>query len=316
MKIVSSLSDAALDQPCVASIGNFDGLHVGHRAILQTVIRRARELGLRSAAMTFEPHPIQVLAPDKAPQRISTLSQKVELIKQAGIDLLFVVRFDAEFAKLSPEDFVRHYLIEGLRARSICVGSNFNFGHRGSGTVATLKQWHDRFEVIEVPSVSVRSVVASSTAIRRGVAQGAVSRACRLLGRWIEVEGRIVSGAGRGRQETVPTLNLEAENELIPARGVYVSRISLDGGPYVESVTNVGVRPTFGENQLTIETFMLSARIAVQPRAARLQFLHRLRDERRFDSPEALRTQISRDVEKTLKFFRLMRQIGHVRAPH
>lgn len=167
-----------------------------------------------------------------------------------------------------------------------------------------------------MPSVSVRGVVASSTAIRQGVAQGAVSRACRLLGRWIEIEGRIVSGAGRGRHETVPTLNLESENELIPGRGVYVSRMALDGGPYVDSITNVGVRPTFGEHELTIETFVLSARVTVQTDAARLQFLHRLRNERRFDSPEALRTQIARDVEKTIKFFRLMRQIGHVRAPH
>jgi riboflavin kinase / FMN adenylyltransferase len=314
MKIVSSPSDAALDQPFVISIGNFDGLHLGHRAILQTVVRRAKELNLQSAVMTFEPHPIQILAPDKAPKRISTLSQKVDLIRDAGIDLLFIVKFDAAFAQLSPETFVREYLINALRARSICVGSNFNFGHRGSGTVQTLKQFSDKFEVIVAPSVTVRGVTASSTAIREGVAAGMVSRACRLLGRWIEIEGRIVGGAGRGRQQTVPTLNLESENELIPARGVYVSRISIDGGPYRESVTNIGVRPTFGENQFTIETFVLGPNVPAQSTSARLQFLHRLRDERRFESAEALRDQIARDVSKALKFFRMLDTTDHVRS--
>ena len=306
--------DAALDAPCVASIGNFDGLHLGHRAILRTVVRRARELGIRSAAMTFEPHPIQVLAPDKAPKRISTLTQKTELIRQTGIDLLFVAGFDAEFAQISPEEFVRQYLIQGLRARAVCVGSNFNFGHRGKGSVETLKQWQTEFEVIEVPPVSARGIAVSSTTIRQYVAAGAVSRACRLLGRWVEIEGPIVSGAGRGRRETAPTLNLESENELVPSRGVYISRIALDGQPYVESITNIGVRPTFGENPLSIETFVLGVRVPAQVQSARIQFLHRIRDERRFDSAESLRDQIALDVQKALTFFRRMRATSHVQS--
>jgi riboflavin kinase / FMN adenylyltransferase len=316
MKIVSSPADGVLGQPTVVSIGNFDGLHLGHRAILETVLKRASELGLQSAVMTFEPHPIQVLAPDKAPKRISTLMQKQELIRQAGVDLLFVATFDAAFAQLSPEAFVRTYLIGGLHARSICVGSNFNFGHKQAGTVATLTQWKNDFEVIEVPSVTVRGKLVSSTAIRQGVAAGAVSRACRLLGRWIEIEGPIVDGEGRGRKHVVPTFNLESANELVPARGVYISRIALDGGPFLESVTNIGIRPTFGfePDRETIETFVLAGNVPQESHTARLQFLHRIRDERRFPSVDALRGQIAIDVEKARKYFRLMGTSGHVES--
>jgi riboflavin kinase/FMN adenylyltransferase len=229
MKVITSLSDAELSQPAVVSIGNFDGLHLGHREILKSVVTRARDLGLRSIALTFSPHPIRFLAPDRAPRLIDTLDQKIRLIENAGIDLLFLAQFDQAFSQLSPEEFVRRYLIGGLKARSVCVGGNFNFGHRQSGTVQTLKQFKDRFEIIEVPPVRVRGMLASSSRIRDLIAAGAVSRACRLLGRWVEIEGTLVSGAGRGRKMSVPTFNLKAENELIPKMGVYVSRISLYG---------------------------------------------------------------------------------------
>jgi riboflavin kinase/FMN adenylyltransferase len=311
MKTVSSLSAAAdvlAGRRCVLSIGNFDGLHLGHQAILQTVIRKAKELSLPAVAMTFEPHPIQVLYPEKAPRRISTPERKIEQIEKCGIDILFTIRFDRGFAGISAEDFVRQYLIEGLRVRAICVGSNFNFGCRQEGTVNTLRQWHTDFELVEVPPVAFRTLPASSTQVRKNVMDGDVSRAARLLGRWYELEGQIVSGAGRGRNVTVPTLNLDPANELLPAFGVYVTRISLDGGPYLDAVSNIGVRPTFGESIPTIETFVL--RDAVPPAsAARLQFLHRVREEKRFDSPELLARQIGLDVQVALKFFRRLSQL-------
>jgi riboflavin kinase/FMN adenylyltransferase len=308
MKVITSLSDAELSQPAVVSIGNFDGLHLGHREILKSVVTRARHLGLRSIALTFSPHPIRFLAPDRAPRLIDTLDQKIRLIENAGIDLLFLAQFDQAFSQLSPEEFVRRYLIGGLKARSVCVGGNFNFGHRQSGTVQTLKQFKDRFEIIEVPPVRVRGMLASSSRIRDLIAAGAVSRACRLLGRWVEIEGTLVSGAGRGRKMSVPTFNLKAENELIPKMGVYVSRISLDGRPFMDAVTNIGVRPTFGEDQLTIETFVLSPSVPEDAVTARLDFLKRLRDEMKFESPEALVRQIASDVQRAQKFFRLITQ--------
>src|SRR5262249_48964983 len=155
------------------------------------VIQRASALGLRSTVMTFDPHPIRVLAPDKAPKLICTLEQRLRFIEDAGIELTFVAAFTPAFAQLSPEDFVRQYLVDGLRARSICVGNNFNFGHRQAGTVATLREFRHDFELIEVPSVTVRGTVVSSTTIRRLTQGGDVSRACRLLGRWFEIEGKL-----------------------------------------------------------------------------------------------------------------------------
>jgi riboflavin kinase/FMN adenylyltransferase len=311
VKVVSSLADAALRQPSVISIGNFDGLHLGHQAILKEVVQRAHELGLRPMAVTFDPHPIRFLAPDHAPRLIVTFDQKVRLMRAAGMELLFVMRFDRALSELPPEDFIKRYIIEGFKARAVCVGSNFNFGFRQSGTVSTLRSWRDRFEVIEVPPVRVRGEIASSSRVRERVNAGAVSRACRLLGRWIEIEGAIVSGSGRGRSATVPTLNLRPENDLLPATGVYVTRIALDEGPFLESVTNVGVRPTFGESELTVETFVLGGYVPPPSVRARLQFIVRLRNERRFESQDALRTQIQADVRRAERFIRSMRTLSH-----
>ena len=306
MKVATSLADADVSHPSVVSIGNFDGLHLGHQEILKTVVKRSKELGVRPVAMTFSPHPIRFLAPSRPLQLISTLEQKIRLIESSGIDLLFLAQFDSAFSRLSPEEFIDKYLIQGLQARSVCVGGNFNFGYRGAGTIETLRRFHEQFEIIEVPSVRVRGILASSSAIRQLVGEGNVSRACRLLGRWIEIEGKLVSGAGRGRTMKVPTLNLEPDNELIPEIGVYITRISLDGGPMMNAVTNIGVRPTFDESDLTIETFVLNAPVPEGARTARLVFLYRLRDEVKFPSPEALQQQIVVDVKRVQKFFRML----------
>jgi len=311
---LSAAADVLAGSACVLSIGNFDGLHLGHQAILQTVVQKARDLALPAVAVTFEPHPIQVLAPARAPKRICSPERKVELIEKCGIDMLFTIPFDRDFARISPDAFVRDYLVEGLHVRALCVGSNFNFGHRQQGNVETLRQYSGNFKLIEVPPVLFRSVPASSTEIRKSVLSGGVLRAARLLGRWYEMDGPIVSGAGRGRKVTVPTLNLDPANELLPAFGVYVTRISLDGGGQLDSVTNIGVRPTFGEQTPTIETFVLRGGVS-DARTARLQFLHRIRDEKRFDSPDLLAKQIQRDVQSSLRFFRRLENLeANVRA--
>ena len=307
MKVATSLGDADVSHPSVVSIGNFDGLHLGHREILRTVVRRAHELGVQSVAMTFSPHPIKFIAPDRAPRLISTLDQKIQLMSGTGIDLLFIAQFDEAFSRLSPEHFVREYLIDGLKARSVCVGGNFNFGYRQRGTIQTLREFKSHFEVIEVLPFRVRGTVVSSSRIRELVDAGEVSAACRMLGRWIQIEGRIVSGAGRGRTMQIPTLNLEPANELIPRAGVYVSRISLDNSSFMDAVTNVGFRPTFGETRLTIETFVLNDPVRENATEAQLEFLYRLRDERKFPSADDLRGQIALDVQRAQKFFRRLR---------
>jgi riboflavin kinase/FMN adenylyltransferase len=306
MKVATSLTDADVSHPSVVSIGNFDGLHIGHREILKTVVQRARDLRLQSVAMTFSPHPIRFLSPARSPRLISTLNQKIRLIESTGVDVMYLANFDEAFSRLEPEEFITRYLIDGLNARSVCVGGNFNFGHGGRGTIQTLREFQSRFEVIEVPPVEVRGTVASSSKIRELAGAGRVSRACRLLGRWIEVEGKIVSGAGRGRTLQAPTLNLEPENELIPQQGVYITRISLDGGPLLDAVTNIGTRPTFNETSLTVETFVLKGHVPETVSNARLSFLHRLRDEKKFASPEELRAQIGTDVRRANRFFRLL----------
>jgi len=313
MKVVSSLTDPDLPHASVVSIGNFDGLHVGHREILKAVVQRSRQLGVKSVAMTFAPHPVQFLAPARSPKLISTLDQKIRLIENAGIDVLFLVHFNEAFSKLPPSEFVQQYLVDGLKSRAICVGSNFNFGYKQQGTVETLKQFSAELEVIEVPPVRVRGTLASSSRVRQLISAGSVSRACRLLGRWVELEGKLVGGAGRGRSVTVPTLNLESENELIPKNGVYITRISVDGLPFMYSVTNIGVRPTFNEKQVTIETFVLTDTVPANALTARIDFLRRLRDEVRFESPEALRAQIMKDVKRAEKFFRLVKGLSNTR---
>jgi len=308
MKVATSLADADISHPSVVSIGNFDGLHLGHREILKTVVRRAKELGAQSVALTFSPHPIQFLAPDRAPRLISTPEQKIALIRETGIDVLFVAPFDHAFSRMSPEHFVREFLIDGLRARSVCIGGNFNFGYRQRGTIQTLREFQEHFDVIEVSPVRVRGTVVSSSRIRELVDAGEVSGACRLLGRWIRIDGKIVSGAGRGRTMKVPTLNLEPANELIPKVGVYVTRIALDGGAFLNSITNVGFRPTFNESSLTIETFVLDGAVPDRVTKANLDFVYRLRNERKFESPDDLRAQIALDAGRAQKFFRMLRR--------
>jgi len=262
--------------------------------------------------MTFAPHPIRFLAPFKAPNLISTLRQKIELIESTGIEILLVANFDENLSRLSPNQFIDQYLVNALEARSVVVGSNFNFGYRGSGSVATLRESKRGFEVIEVSPVEVRHGIVSSTRIREMIAGGEVSKACRLLGRWPEMEGPIVSGAGRGRSVTVPTLNLQAENELLPAKGVYITHISMDGGPFVHSITNIGMRPTFNETTMTIETFVLNDPVPEFVGSARLRIVKRLRDEMKFESAESLRRQIGIDVNRTKRFNNRLNILGHV----
>lgn len=313
MKVVSGLPDAAASGPCVLTIGNFDGLHLGHQRILRTVVEQARAIRLTPAVLTFDPHPVRVLAPHKAPQLITTRSQKLGLIAKAGIELVVTVPFDMEFAALSPQAFIQKYLVEGLGTKRLCVGRNFTFGSGQTGNIETLRAWRHEFELVEISPVSARGIVASSTNVRGRIQEGNVSRACRLLGRWFEIEGSIVEGAGRGRKVTVPTLNLESDNELLPRHGVYITRIAIDGGEFMDSITNIGTRPTFEEHRRTIETFVLRAAVPAVTLSARLQFLRRVRDERKFDSPELLREQIGRDVQTAERFFRRLDAGTHAR---
>ncbi len=295
--------------PCALSIGNFDGVHEGHRALLRQVVRLARQQpDWKASVLTFHPHPATVVAPARAPLLMTTPEQRVALMAETGIEQVMILPFDQTLSRLSPEEFVRSILVERLQARAVVVGHNFRFGYRAAGDTRALEELGVRFglqtHVMDV--IALRHWAVSSSAIREAVRAGQVSRAGRMLGRWFALEGQVVKGFGIGSRQTVPTLNLAAETQLLPAHGVYITRTSdLSDGRRWESVTNVGRRPTFQGEAVTVETFLLSAFDGRTPARIRVEFLWRLRGEQKFESPEALKAQIARDVARARRYFAL-----------
>jgi riboflavin kinase / FMN adenylyltransferase len=293
--------------PCAITVGNFDGVHLGHHEILRRVIAIAREEGWKSAALTFDPHPTKLVAPAEAPHLLTTPDQRARIMEQFGIDEVLILPFTHKIAMLSPEAFVRELLVDKLEARAVVVGDNFRFGHRAAGDVTTLEELGSKysFETEIVEAVVWRHHVISSTAIRRFIAGGEVSLACRMLGHPYALAGEVVHGAGRGAKQTVPTLNLETKAEVLPNVGVYITRTSdLDSAREWPSITNVGYNPTFDGHQLSIETYLLSSLHGPSPERISVEFLRWVREERKFESPEALKSQILRDVERAQIYFR------------
>jgi riboflavin kinase/FMN adenylyltransferase len=301
----------------VVTIGNFDGVHLGHRRLLGRVIELARQLSAAAGVLTFDPHPARVLAPQRAPKLLTTREQRLELLSATGVDFIVLIPFTREFSFMSAEEFAVRVLREGLRARAVVVGENFRFGHRAEGDVGVLRRLGEiyGFAVEVIPRVDVRGQPVSSSAIRSLVERGRVGPACRMLGRPYTIEGRIVPGRGVGSRQTVPTLNLEPFNELLPARGVYITRTTeIEGSRTWPSITNVGVRPTFDGDSLTVETFLLQNLDGAAPAAIRLSFLRWVREERKFESPEQLREQILRDVERARSYFRRVEVFGGLKG--
>jgi len=286
------------------TVGNFDGLHLGHQKILQSVRERAGATGMRAAVITFDPHPMRVLRPDRAPQMIQTLSQRLAGFEQMGLEAALVLRFDQALSLVSAEDFIEQILVRGLRAGAILVGANFRFGHRGAGDVRLLGECgkRDAFDVGIVPPVEVGGQIVSSTAIRAAVASGNVAGAIPLMGRPFSLTGEIRAGAGRGRTILFPTLNMAPEQELLPKLGVYATESDVGGRKFL-SVTNVGTRPTFNGAGVTVESHLFGFGESLAGGAMEVRFHERLRDEQKFSGPEALRAQIARDIETAQKFF-------------
>jgi len=312
MQIYRSLADVPADfGPCALTIGNFDGVHFGHRRILKQVVALAAERGWKPAVLTFDPHPTQVVAPDRTPVLLTAPTHRAELMEEEGIDEVLILPFTPEIARLSPEDFVRQLLVERLGVHAVLVGENFCFGHRQSGNVRLLAELGARlgFETRIVPAVKWRGLMVSSSGIRSLIKSGRVSLAARMLEHPYAVDGAVVEGRGVGSKQTVPTLNLVPDAGLIPANGVYLTRAyDLADGRQWNAITNIGYRPTFGvSDQLSIETFVLDPFDGRQPERIRLEFLWRVRDERKFESPAALKEQIFRDVSIAQRYFRRAR---------
>ena len=313
--IARNLTEAAGFKPCALTIGNFDGVHLAHRRLLRTTAEIARGAGLQPAVLMFDPHPACVVAPERAPRLLTSLEERCELIRGEGIEHVLIQPFTAELARLTPEEFATQFLRDGLGAQCVIVGENFRFGCKQAGDTETLRNLGSRlgFEVRLLETVRWRGRRVSSGEVRKLVAAGDMGTAGRLLERPYAISGEIVHGHGIGSKQTVPTLNLHTEAQVIPARGVYVTRTSETGGSRRwNSITNIGYRPTFGnDDALSIETFLLNPEDAplegATPERIRLEFLRRVRDERKFESPEALKAQILRDVGRAKAYFRRVR---------
>ena len=293
--------------PSALTIGNFDGVHVGHRFLMRQTAQLAAEGGWKASVLTFDPHPAYIVAPSKAPRLMTAIARRCELMQEDGIEQVLVLPFTAEIARLTPELFVEDLLVRRLGVKAVVVGEDFRFAAGQKGTAALLQSLGERFDfrVQLIQPILVRGERVSSSQVRRHVELGEVGRAARLLSRPYSLDGAVVPGEGIGRRQTVPTLNLAPDSEVLPASGVYVTCTrDLESGRKWQSITNVGFRPTFNGQSLTIETFLLSALDPPSPRHIRVNFLWRVRDERKFDSPEALKAQIFRDVARANAYFR------------
>ena len=313
MKIARSmeeLSFAAL--PSVVTIGNFDGVHRGHRAVIRQVVTRARELGAQSVVITFDPHPAVVLGKSKDLKLITPLSQKLELLSGTEIDLVLVLPFTEVMSRWSAREFSQRVLCEGLRAIEVHEGENFRFGYGAEAGVAGLSDLGKEFSfsVCATEPYLVRGAPISSSRIRKEIVGGRVQNARALLGRPFAVQSTPASGRGYGTRYAVPTINLAPYHDLLPSNGVYVSTLRVGArplAPIFQAVTNVGNRPTFGADSFAVESHLFDFK-PLELRAEtplELTFLHRLREERRFESTDALKEQISKDIRWAQRFFAL-----------
>ncbi len=283
-------------QPVLA-LGNFDGVHRGHRKILERVRRVAGERGATAVVMTFDPHPPRVVRPDKAPPLLMTQAQKLEALADAGVQGAAIVRFTPELSRWDPERFVRTVLVEWLRVSEVWVGANFLFGHDRTGNFSMLRSLGARygFKAEKIDPVRYKDFVVSSTRIRRLIGEGRVDEAGALLGQQYFIDGTVMPGDRRGRTLGFPTANLCTENELLPPHGVYATTARI-GAVVHPSVTNIGTRPTVDSSgRTTIETHVFDFDRDIYGQSVRISFVQRLRDERAFESLDALRTQIAED---------------------
>jgi riboflavin kinase/FMN adenylyltransferase len=314
MKIARSLDEITDTGPAVVTIGNFDGVHCGHRMVIASVLERAKALNARAVAVTFDPHPAHVLRTDSRLPLITPLAEKLELLAATGLDLTLVLPFTDELRHWTARHFAERVLSEALRAVEVHEGETFRFGHHAEADIASLSQLGAElgFAVRAYEPLVLRGSAVSSSRIRKLIAAGQLSQARALLGRSLAVRSTPASGRGYGTKYAVPTINLVPYADLLPANGVYVTTLKVGDDKLFRGVTNIGNRPTFGADSFAVESHLFDFEPVelTETTPLELTFLHRLRDERRFDSPEALRAQIGLDVRKANRLFALADALG------
>jgi riboflavin kinase/FMN adenylyltransferase len=305
MKVFHGTEHDDLQRPTALTMGVFDGLHLGHQAIVRQVVERALIINATPTLVTFDPHPRQALRPETAPPLLQTFHQKIEGLKLLGMQQVVVLNFTRELAAMTAEDFVRVYLHEALQAREVYLGKGFFFGRDRLGNIETLREISHRlgFFADEVGEVQVRGHRVSSTMIRRLLKAGRVNLARRMLGRPYGIEGQVIEGRRVGRQISFPTANLEIQNRVIPADGVYVT-LALVGETWRRSVTNIGHRPTLvGDEESKVETHLIDFDQELYGQTIRVRMLHRLRGEKKFSGIDELRAQITHDRDRAVRYF-------------
>ncbi len=305
MQIVRHINDRGLAVPgSVVTMGNFDGIHIGHQMLIRNAVAEGRRLGLPAVVLTFEPHPLQILAPERAPKLILTHKDKMQLLQSLGVDIVVIQLFDDHFANLQAQEFGRSYLRDRLRTKKIWVGSDLRFGQARRGGVGDLIRWGGDlgFEVGVVEPIMLGGVRVSSSRVRELLAKGRVDETLGLLGRYHFVSGRVVGGERRGRELGFPTANIAPRTEAVPLNGIYATLLAL-GDRERLSVSSIGVNPTFGDGPRTVETFVLDFSGDIYGEAVKLSFVKRIRDEERFASVDQLVKQIREDVEAAKEIF-------------
>jgi riboflavin kinase/FMN adenylyltransferase len=306
MKIFHGTENANIQKPTVLTLGVFDGLHLGHQQIMRTVVERSKAVDAIPTAITFDPHPRAVLHPETAPPLLQTLDQRLANFEVLGIEQAIVVPFDKDFASQPAEDFISGILHDRLHAKEVHLGKDFAFGRGRAGNIDLLRKMGNElgFVADEVPEVRIRGKRISSSLIRRMLAEGRVNLTRRMLGRPYGVEGVIERGARRGHTIGFPTANLKPHNRVIPKFGVYATATLVDG-TWRRSITNIGVRPTFeNDAEPSIETYLFDFDGDLYGDVLRVRFLHRIRDERKFNGIDELKAQIERDSARALNYFR------------
>jgi riboflavin kinase / FMN adenylyltransferase len=319
MKIFHKLGDVPADfGPSIVSVGNFDGIHRAHRAVIDEIVRRARAAKAVSVVVTFDPHPARILRPDHAFKLLTPAPEKLRLLTATELDAVLLLPFSRDLSLMSAHDFAHDILKRHLHAQEVHEGYNFRFGHQAAGNIEVLRELGKsmHFEVHDYPEMRLRGERVSSSHIRKLLSEGRVSRARHLLGRPFSIVSTPGRGRGYGKQYTVPTINLARYEELVPKDGVYITRMRVGRVPNSEcfdSVTNIGNRPTFGADSFAVETHLLNfhpLELAAETEVE-LHFLDRLRDEIKFPSIDALREQIGRDVGKAQRYLRRLGRNWH-----